>query len=54
MIENEKLMKKRFFHKTEVNIFSPEYGAIYIDLIEERGKIKKLSQNVCDLYGYSK
>ena len=37
-----------------MNVFSSEYGAIYIDLIEERGKIKKLTQNICDAYGYNK
>jgi hypothetical protein len=47
-------MKKRIYQKLEVNVFGPENGAIYIDLIEERGKIKKMTKNISDIFGYSK
>ena len=47
-------MKKRIYQKCEVNIFNPENGSIYIDLIEDRGKIKKITKNLTEVFGYSR
>lgn len=46
-IAQDKNLRRRLFEKEDQDIFSPEYGVIYIDLVEERGKIKKLTKNVC-------
>jgi len=27
-------LRKRIYHKTDSNIFSPHYGSIYIDLVQ--------------------
>lgn len=48
------MFKKRFLDKKEINVFSPEFGSIFIDLVEERGKIKNLTKNMCTIYGYPK
>lgn len=42
------------FDKAEVNIFSSDHGTIYIDLIEERGKIVKITRNISEFFGYNK
>lgn len=38
--------------KYDMDVFSPEFGIIYIDLAgTEKGKIKKVTKTVCDFYG---
>ena len=32
-LSSQQMLKKRIYSKNEVNIFSPEYGSIFIDLI---------------------
>ena len=53
IFSQEKMIKKRIFDKNEDDIFKPEFGIIYIDLIEERGKIKKITKNLCKAFGYN-
>jgi PAS domain S-box-containing protein len=53
-MKSQEQIKKRLFEKTEVDVFNSEHGTIYIDLIEERGKIMKITRNVCDMFGYPK
>ena len=53
IFNQEKMIKKRIFDKTDEDIFKPEYGVIYIDLIEERGKIQKVTKNLCKAFGYN-
>jgi hypothetical protein len=53
-LSSQQMLKKRIYQKNEANIFSPEYGSIYIDLVEERGKILNLTSNICEAFGYSR
>lgn len=53
-LKSQEQIKKRLFEKSEVDVFSSEHGTIYIDLIEERGKILKITRNVCSMFGYPK
>ena len=40
--------------KAEGESFPTESGIIYIDLVEERGKIRKITRNVSDFFGYAR
>jgi hypothetical protein len=53
-ISSQKLLKKRIYQKKEANIFNPEFGSIYIDLVEERGKILNITSNMCEAFGYTR
>ena len=47
-------LKKRLLLKAEGDNISSDHGIIYIDLVEERGKIKKITRNICDFFGYAR
>ena len=50
----QKALKKRLLLKAEGESISSDHGIIYIDLVEERGKIKRMTRNISDFFGYAR
>lgn len=47
-------LKKRLMQKAEGEAVAEEQGIIYIDLVEERGRIRKITLAISEFFGYSK
>ena len=53
-IASQQAMKKRLLLKSEGEVVSSDSGIIYIDLVEERGRVRKITNNIADFFGYAK
>ena len=53
-LAGQQALKKRLLVRAEGEAISEENGIIYIDLVEERGRIRKITRNISTFFGYAR